>query len=215
MDKIIKDFFKSDLDEAEFFGVSREGSITLEEYRERMQDIDYRFQQMAQFEVFSIRIKCPWVRDVWFEGLQNPKTKEFFLTCIHFFAEDGRKLYTKFDKKTESYNPNLNVPKIYLLNKGVRLDLEREKDFSKIQEELKEIERIGQEVYNDKLHDKISVSENFKAVYRPDGGLYVSTEPNSDHVTAYLKPNVKNYDKTMIKDKDKNKMLKKILLKNN
>ena len=54
MNQELRDFIKSDLNEAEFYGVSRDNSITLEEYLEKTKDLDYQFQQMAQFEIFSI-----------------------------------------------------------------------------------------------------------------------------------------------------------------
>lgn len=210
--KLIKMFIESDLDESEFFEVSKDNSISLEEYYELMRDYDYRFQKMAQFEVKSIKEKCPWVKDVWFEGLQNAKTKGFFLTSIHFFSIDGREIYTSYDKKIDAYNHKIDVQKIYLLNKGIRLDVQRQKDFAKIQEELKEIEDIGHYIYNDKLHDMSSISDNFKAIYRPDGGLYLFSV--HDLVTCFLKPAVKNYDKPITKENDV-RVLKKILLKNN
>ncbi len=209
--KLIKEFVMSDQDESEFFGVSKENSITLEEYYDYMKDVDRRFQKMAQFEIESIKKKCPWVKEVWFEGLQNAKTKEFFLTSIHFFSVDGREIYTNLNKKTDTYDYNFNIPKLYLLSKKVRADVQRKHDFAKIQEELKEIEKIGHDIYDDKFHRKDSISETFDACYRPDGGLYLFSDYNL--VTAFLKPCVKNYDKPIIKDKNSNRVLKKILLK--
>lgn len=213
MDKIIKEFFKSDKDEAEFFGVSRDNSITLEEYQARMKDLDYQFQNMAKFEIFSIKRKCAWVDEVWFSGKQNYKGK-YLIKEIGIFAKDGSEIYTHLNKEKGEYGCNLEgLPLIFLLHKGIRTDLKRLQEFYKIQEELKEIESIGKDVYNGKLYDKKSVSDNFKATYRPDAGLYLF-DSNLDNVTAYLKENRKNYDKPLVKDKDKGKLLRKVLIKN-
>ena len=214
--KLLKDFFKSDLDEAEYFGVSKEGSITLEEYQARMKDIDLKFQKMAQFEVESIKKKCPWVDEVWFYGVQNPLSREFFSTSIHFFDVEGRQSYVYYDKSKGKYWTIWKPNAFSNLSRKFSTDINRYYEVvEKLQSELKEIEEIGKEVYNNKLDEKISISENFQATYRPDGGLYVFKIPNLDHVTAYLKPNVKNYDKPMLKDKNNAKILTKILLKNN
>ena len=211
--KEIKEFIKSDVDEAEFFGLSKDNTITLGDYQEKMIDIDRKFQQMAQFEVFSIKRKCNWVKEVWFEAMQNTKSGEFFLSSIHIFTTDNRELAAHQDKKSEVYTANIEVPFFYLLNKGIKRDLERSQELYKIQRELKEIESIGKDVYNGKLYDRKSVSDNFKATYRPDAGLYLF-DSNSDNITAYLKENRKNYDKPLVKDKDKVKLLRKVLIKN-
>lgn len=210
--KIIKDFIDSDLDESEFFGVSKDNSITLEEYHEIMDDHDYRFQKMAQFEVESIKEKCPWVKEVWFQSMQYKKTGEFFLSNIHLFTIDNEEISVHRDNKTNVYSNEVEFPFFCLFNKAVKLYLERSQELYKIQRELKEIESIGKEIYNNKLHDKLSVSDNFKAIYRPDGGLYLFTANHSELVTAFLKPSVKNYDKPITKENDA-RALKKILLK--
>lgn len=210
--KLIKMFIESDFDEAEFFEVSKDNSISLEEYYELMKDEDYKFQKMAQFEIQSIKIKCPWVNNVWFESMQNKKTGEFFLSSIHVFSKEDEEIISSFGDKDGKFDFSTNYPKIFLISPNIRRNLKRRNDLQLCTEELKEIGEIGKYIYNNKLHDKESISDNFKAIYRPDGGLYLFSD--HDLVTCFLKPAVKNYDKPITKENDV-RVLKKILLKNN
>ena len=208
----IKEFLSSDLDESEFFEVSKKDSISLDEYRQKMIDLDRKFQKMARFEVESIKRKCGWVDAIWFESLQDKKTGEFFLPTLHVFSKDGKDI-SSFEEIDGSFDFSAKFPKLFLINPNIRRNIERRKNIQKCQSELKEIDLIGKEVYEGKLYDRKSVSDNFKAVYRPDSGLYLFNS-NSDNITAYLKENRKNYDKPLAKDKDKDKLLRKILIKN-
>lgn len=208
----IKEFLSSDLDESEFFKVSKEDSISLDEYRQEMIDLDRRFQKMARFEVESIKRKCGWVDVIWFESLQDKKTGEFFLPTLHVFSKDGEDI-SSFEEIDGSFDFSAKFPKLFLINPNIRRNIERRKSIQKCQSELKEIDFIGKEVYDGKLYSKKSVSDTFTTDYRPDGGLYVFSD--YELVSAYLKPYVKNYDIPIIKDRDNIKLLSKVLIKNN
>ena len=208
----IKEFLSSDLDESEFFEVSKEDSISLDEYRQEMIDLDRRFQKMARFEVESIKRKCSWVDVIWFESLQDKKTGEFFLPTLHVFSKDGKDV-SSFGEIDGSFDFSVKFPKLFLINPNIKRNIERSKSIQKCQSELKEIGFIGKEVYDGKLYSKKSVSDTFTTDYRPDGGLYVFSD--YELVSAYLKPYVKNYDIPIIKDRDNIKLLSKVLIKNN
>lgn len=213
MNQELKDFIKSDLNEAEFYGVSRDNSITLEEYLEKMKDLDFQFQQMAQFEIFSIKRKCNWVDEVWFAGVQNHRGK-YELKGIAVFAKDGRGIFGCPNKDGEYGCIVEGLPRIFLLHHGIRKDLKRLQEFYKIQEELNEIDSIGSEVYNGYLSMKPSVSNNFGAKYHPDLGLYVNSVYGD--LATFTKPRMKDYHNPILKnDMDKAKVLQKILIKNN
>ena len=213
MDKIIKEFFKSDKDEAEFFGVSRKNSMTLGEYQNEMKELDRKFQIRAQFEINSIKRKCNWVDEVWFYAMEDLQKHNLFFPTIYLYDKKGREIYAYSSKLDGNYEAD-EVPKIYQLTSAGKLDALRRQDIGKIKQELTEIGNIAEGVYKYKLHGENSVSDNFNAIYRPESGLYVFTS-NSENISAHLKPNRKNYDKPLIKDNNNGKVLKKILIKNN
>lgn len=215
--KKIKEFIKSDLDEAEFFGLSKDNTITLGDYQEKMIDIDRNFQQMAQFEVFSIKRKCDWVKEVWFYGMKDHtgQKDEFFLPTIYLIDKDGKEIFlTRDNINNGTYEVETKIPRIYLLSSEVRQNMKRKQEIYKIQTELLEIEKIANLIYKSNgLEEKDSISYNFHTSYRPESGLYLFNF-RLDNITAYLKENRKNYDKPLVKDKDKAKLLRKVLIKN-
>lgn len=215
MDQELKDFIKSDLDESEFYEIPRGDSMTLGEYLEKMKELDFQFQQMSQFEIFSIKRKCNWVDEVWFCGSESIITKRYSFKGINLYANDGREIYSHLLEKNGEYGVDLNgIPKIFLLNKGVRTDLKRLQDFYKIQDELKEIESIGSEVYKGNLPGtKFSLSSDFHCKYTPGWGLYLGYL--YDDVASYMNPDRKDFHKPILKDnKDKSKLLRKVLIPN-
>lgn len=220
MEKIIKDFIKSDLDEAEFFGVSKENSVLLEDYLSKMKDRDFKFHKIAKSEIESIKRKCDWVKDVNYDIYGRSYDE---LTLIYFNTPNGCQLHAYQVIGEDGFTLYTAEPERYILySKRHAEDRKRMKDLLTIQTELEEIKKIGESVYGRDITEKHSVSENFDANYRPEIGLLVHN--NNDLLTAYptnqlfksdLRRDCYYGEHPIIKSdsKDNTRLLRKILIK--
>ena len=88
-----------------------------------------------------------------------------------------------------------SVPKVYLLSEKIRKHLSRQKDIDLIQEELREIENIGRNIYSDVLSPISSISNNFQISYTPHFGLNIYNE--YDLIASYLNCSKKSKKKNI------------------
>lgn len=207
------DFIKSSLNEADFYKVSSENSITLDEYMDKMHDTDRKFHKIANSEILSIRTKLDWVSSVDFYVTQKDDRykEEHRIIFIYMNTVEGYKLCVyKYNKR--DFDLHIPFPKFAYFNKEFNSALSRREELVKIREELEEIGQIGCDVYEGKLNKRESISDNFIACYRPEAGLYIK-DKDDDLVLVNLNERTKQLDKTIVKDKEKLKFCKKILLK--
>jgi hypothetical protein len=185
-----------------------------------MQDKDFKFLKMAQFEIESIKRKCTWVKDLRY-NIENKGSYDE-ITLIYFDTVEGRQLlgYRK-EKENSKFELSVYTPSgISFFNKNFSTDVKRMYELAKIQEELKEIASIGFEIYNIEFNGRNSVSGNFKINYRPEIGLFIHN--CRDLVTVFP---VREYQRNskgsfygehpIIKINDNSKVRKKILIRNN
>lgn len=211
MKRLYDDFIKSDLDEADFYGVSRENSITLDEYLNEMHNIDRKFHKIANSEIESIKRKLNWVSEADFYDLQNNDKEGHHLSFIYLHTIEGRQICL-YKYKKRDFEISFRIPKFAFFDRAFSEDLKRRDDLPKIFEELEEINKIGLGVYNEKLKSKGTVSDNFKVQYRPEAGLYLS-DNDCHYLCSYVKNGIKSANKPLVKDKEKGKVYKKILIK--
>lgn len=211
MERKFDTFIKSGLDEADFFGLPKDNTITIHEYLEEMHGVDFKFHKISYSEISSIKKKLNWVEDIDFYDTQCEDRDDQYLSYIYLHTNDGRTLsVTKYMDRR--FDLDVRTPKFKLFNKIYAKDLERRKELIKVQEELEEIGKIGFQVYKGKLIPKESVSYNFMVHYRPEAGLYVF-DNDSDLFFSLLKHGVKCYDRPIVKDTEKPKIYSKILIK--
>ena len=205
------DFIKSDLDEAEFFGVSRDNSITLDEYLNEMHDVDHRFYKIAKSEIESIKRKLIWVDDVYFFSHEEFARDD--LDCIYIKTIEGKLLLVVRDKYNETFNLIIHNPMLADLFKNESMrDQNRKKEFENVQVELDEIRKIGLQTYKGKLLPRESISETFNAIYRPESGIVIADKDFNLFISP-IKLGFLSLSKPIVKDKEKEKVYKKILLK--
>ena len=205
MKESIKMFLDNDIKESEFYHISNEDLVDLRDYLEALKLLDHMFRYLTSEELTVIKRKLDWVESVSYNGVQN-KDGKFFLESIHIFAKDNDEIIACRNKETGLYEGSIkNVPKLYLISPKVRTHIERQKELRKIQPELKEIESIGRNVYNDHLNRKESISGAFKISYAPGYGMLVSSDYELVAGFYDRKPKYKN--KTYFDDKAKNKVL--------
>lgn len=216
MDARMVNFLNSSKDEAEFFGVSKENAITLEEYHDWLRSIDGSFRYNANTEVSFMKRKLDWLDEVAFEGFQLSDTNEWSHTSIRLFAKDGEELWAKFNPDTGKYEGGLqNVPKIYLISKRIRTNLKRQEDIEQVQRELQEIEKIAREIYDGKLEFRKTISSKFEITYRPNAVMDVWYDPEYEHnlIASYYEPNKRKIDIPYLSESSNRKLGRKLYLK--
>ena len=216
MNEEIKLFLNCDLNEADYFSLSKDNLLTLKDYLLQFKDKDNDFTSSIQSQFESIKEKCSWVTSISFGGYIH-KDGIYGITSIYLNSEDGIDLVAEYNKKTNRYEGLIKedkVPQIYLISRKIRKLLLRQKDINIIQDELREIERIGRDIYIDVLFPINSASENFQICYVPHTGLYVY-----DHhvlIAKYLMCKPKHVEKEFLRDNvKKEKLLRKILINPN
>ena len=214
MEEQVKRFLNSNLTEAEYFSLSKENLITLKEYLLQLKDKDNNFQTAIQEQFQSIKKKCSWLSAISFGGLIH-KSGDYEITAIYLYSKDGIDLITIRNHSSDRYEDlTKNVPKVYLLSRKVRKHLSRQKDIDLIQEELREIENVGRDIYRNVLRLISSISNNFQIYYTPHFGLSIYNE--YDLIANYLNCSKKNKEKEYLKEEDsKEKLLRRILVKPN
>lgn len=216
MDARMVNFLNSSKDEAEFFGLSRGNTITLEEYYDWLRSIDGSFRYNAHTEVASMKRKLDWLDEVAFDGFQLSNNREWSHTSIRLFTKDGEELWAHFNPEIEKYEGGVqNVPKIYLISKRVRTELQRQEELEKVQRELEEIEKIGRQIYDGKLEFRKSISEKFEMTYRPSVVMDVWYDPDYEHIliSSFYEPNRRRFDIPYLSETSNYKIKKKLLLK--
>ena len=217
MEAKIINFLHSDENESEYFGVSKENTITLEEYHDRLRALDGSFRYHANSEVTFMKRKLDWVDEVGFYGLQISIGDIWKHTCINIFTKDGEEISAHLNPETGLYEAeNKNIPKICLVSKRVRTRLQRQEELGKVQRELEEIEKIAKETYDNQLNFKKSVSSNFEITYRPSIVMDVWYESDYDHElvsSVYENSDRRRIDVPYLSESSNRKILRKILVK--
>jgi len=214
MTEQVKKFLSTNLTEAEYYSLSKENLITLKEYLLQLKDKDNDFQTSIQEQFQSIRKKCSWLSAISFGGLIH-ESGNYEITAIYLYSKDEIDLIVNYNHLNDKYEDlTKKVPKVYLLNRKVKKHLVRQSDIDLIQEELREIENVGRNIYIDVLRPIYSVSKNFQIYYTPHFGLSIYNE--CDLIANYLNCSKKCKEKEFLKDEDtKEKLLKRILVKPN
>lgn len=214
MKEQVKNFLNTTLTETEYYSLPKENLITLKEYLLQLKDKDNIFQTAIQEQFQSIKKKCVWLNAISFGGLIN-ESGNYVITAIYLYSKDGIDLIANYNHLSDRYEDlTKNVPKVYLLSGKVRKHLSRQKDIDLIQEELREIENVGRNVYIDVLRPISSISNNFQIYYTPHVGLSIYNEDNL--IADYLNCSKKSKEKEYLKEEDsKEKLLRRILVKPN
>ena len=214
MKEQVKIFLNTTLTETEYYSLPKENLITLKEYLLQLKDKDNTFQTAIQEQFQSIKKKCVWLNAISFDGLIN-ESGNYVITAIYLHSKDGIDLIANYNHLSDKYEDlTKNVPKVYLLSGKVRKHLSRQKDIDLIQEELREIENVGRNIYIDVLRPISSISNNFEIYYTPHVGLSIYNE--DDLIADYLNCSKKSKEKEYLKEEDsKEKLLRRILVKPN
>lgn len=214
MNEQVKKFLNATLTEAEYYSLPKENLITLKEYLLQLKDKDNDFQTAIQEQFQSIKKKCSWLSAISFGGLIH-ESGNYEITAIYLYSKDGIDLIANRNHSSDRYEDlTKNVPKVYLLSRKVRKHLSRQKDINLIQEELREIENVGRNIYIDVLRPISSISNNFQIYYTPHFGLSIYNE--YDLIANYLNCSKKNKEKEYLTEEDsKEKLLRRILVKTN
>mgnify|MGYP004466156597 FL=1 len=214
MKEQVKNFLNTTLTETEYYSLPKENLITLKEYLLQLKDKDNIFKTAIQEQFQSIKKKCVWLNAISFGGLIN-ESGNYVITAIYLYSKDGIDLIANYNHLSDRYEDlTKNVPKVYLLSGKVRKHLSRQKDIDLIQEELREIENVGRNIYIDVLRPISSISNNFQIYYTPDVGLSIYNE--DDLIADYLNCSKKSKEKEYLKEEDsKEKLLRRILVKPN
>lgn len=214
MKEQVKNFLNTTLTETEYYSLPKENLITLKEYLLQLRDKDNIFQTAIQEQFQSIKKKCVWLNAISFGGLIN-ESGNYVITAIYLYSKDGIDLIANYNHLSDRYEDlTKNVPKVYLLSGKVRKHLSRQKDIDLIQEELREIENVGRNIYIDVLRPISSISNNFQIYYTPHVGLSIYNE--DDLIADYLNCSKKSKEKEYLKEEDpKEKLLRRILVKPN
>ena len=218
MVKNFDDFLKSELDEAGFYGVSRENSIILEDYLDEMIDRDHIFHKIAKNEIESAKRKCNWIENIHYDKGINMHGE---LTFIYFDTKDGRQICAFKTKEENKFTLHaLNSQNYTKHSKYFNEDTNRSKELLNIQNELLEIMNIGEKVYGIDIIKRYSISENFDGKYSPEIGLLIHS--GDDLITSYVTNRLWKTDpkrecyyggQPIIKDSENERLRRKILLK--
>lgn len=205
MKKNIREFLKSDLNEADFYNLPKEDLINLKDYLESLKEIDRDFENQIQEPIASIKEKCDWFKDFGF----------YYTQTIKLLAKDNIDLIAVLNQYTDKYEELAqNIPKIYLISPKVRTIIQRQKDLDLIQEELHLIDEIGSSMYGKEVShiaSKHSISENFYITYTPRIGMDIWYD--SGLLTSYHERYTKQYQKPLLKDKKKERILERIQIR--
>ena len=214
MKEQVKNFLNTTLTETEYYSLPKENLITLKEYLLQLKDKDNIFQTAIQEQFQSIKKKCVWLNAISFGGLIH-EGGNYEITAIYLYSKDGIDLIANYNHLSDRYEDlTKSVPKVYLLSGKVRKHLSRQKDIDLIQEELREIENVGRNIYIDVLRPISSISNNFQISYTPHFGLSIYNE--YDLIANYLNCSKKSKEKEYLKEEDsKEKLLRRILVKPN
>ena len=214
MDKILHEFINSDLTEANFFDLPKEDLITLKEYFLSMREKDKEFKELIKEPLESMKDKCGWINTIGYRLFQQSSTHEYINSAIYLFPVLGNcNTVSKNNASKEFRDLIEKVPKIYLLNKDIRMNYQRHKEIPFIQDELEEIDRIGQSFYDGLLIPKKTVSDKFQVSYIPNAMMSLY-DPEAEEILAYYNiRNLKLYDKPILNEEQKQKVLTKIQLR--
>ena len=214
MNKVLWDFINSDLTEADYFGYSKDDLITIKDYFLSMQKKDEEFKKLIKEPLDSMKDKCGWINDLGYTMLQQSETGEYISSALYLFPNEGKNLIIRKRYDSDDYTELAEkFPKFYLFNKAIRERYERQKEIPLIQDELREIDKIGQSFYDGQLHAKNSVSEIFQIYYVPNMRMEVYL-PSDQEVMAYYHINkMKEYDKPLLNEEQKEKVLTKIQIR--
>lgn len=211
MQEQVKRFLKTDLTEAEFYSLDEENIIAIKNYLLQLKEIDSKFQLAIQKQVQSIKEKCSWVKTVYFDGLIN-ENNFYSITSIHLYSEDSVDLIVQYNETNDKYEEiTRDIPKIYFISKKVKEHQLRKNELNLIQQELREIEVIGRNIYKKTLKPISSISKNFNIWYSPRAGLSIYNE--FDLIANYSNSDKKQKEKEYFKDADsKEQLLSKIMI---
>lgn len=212
MEKRIQDFLESDLTESEFFNLSSDDLITLKDYLLEMRAKDEEFKELIKEPLNSMKDKCGWINSIGYFVLNKEGTGEYILSSIPLFTVDGRTIIVdRLIDSGEYKSLSERIPKVYLLNSGVRTDFNRQKELIYIQDELREIDLTGRSFYGDSLRIEQSVSGNFKVSYRPN--LTMSLWGQDEVLATYPVRKMKEYEKPYLDEEGKKKILTRVQLR--
>lgn len=215
MRKTIEVFLDGNVDEKEFFNIQRDDLVSLRDYLNAMYTMDNKFDYLISGIVGLLRRDLPWLKSVKFDGCQNHKTKEFFLTALYLNSYDGVNLIVSFNKNSEMYLDTCHdrIPTLYMISKKPRIRAKRQHEILKpnVQECLKQIDSAAKYMYDGCLSRKNSASGEFEILYSPDLGMLVLEDRET--IATFYHATPKDKRKPYLKDKDKKKLLDMIKMK--
>ena len=212
MKKEVYNFLESDKTEADFFNLSKEDLINLRDYLIGLKAMDVAFLDSVEGLVNEMKEKCPWIEDIAFDGIQDERNEGYVFTSIWIFPTEGKNLIVFRDKNGYYRDLSERMPLLYLVDKGNRELVRRQKELDLIQKELYEIDELGCEFYDGLLDHKKSVSGNFTIAHTPNIGITVWSD--SDLLANYYDKEIKSYDKEYLSEEDKEMVLSRIQMKN-
>ena len=213
MKQIIRDFLNSDMTESEFYNLSQDNLINLKDYLLQLKSKDEQFIYLIKNPYNSMKEKCNWIDNIAFSAIQIKSTGDYYQSSIWLLPTKGNNIITKINKERKVYKDIADkIPKIYLVNKNIKTQIERQEDLKNIQEELHEIDQIGRKYYDGLLYPQKSISENFKMYYTPNIGM--SLYSDNQLLANYYIRQMKEYDKPYLNNEEKNKILTRIQIKN-
>ena len=193
------------------FGFSGEELITLKEYFLKTRAKDKIFKDLIKEPLDSMKDKCGWINTVGYNHLQNESTGAIIMSTIYIFPVDGKPQIVRKENDCGKYVDLVDkVPKLYLINKNIRREYTRGKEMKFIQDELREIDRIGHTYYDGKLNDIESISDSFRVSYIPNIGMHVYIPATYETLANYYIRNFKTADNPLLDDEQAEKVLTKI-----
>lgn len=213
MEKVIKDFIKSDSTESEFFGLSKDNLIDLKEYLINLSILDEEFEKQTKSQRDSIKKKLDWVINLYFQSLKDKEDEQRKNKMMELVSKDGVDVYTVFNPSTNTFDKYYHDLYVYRHDKEkCRLINSRQEDLLLIQTELKESCEIGEEVYKDVTKIKDSISGKFEVWATPFNGIFIVSDDTI--IADFDKGRTKKKSRTYLNDKSKEKILTMVQLEN-
>ncbi len=211
MNQQIHSFLNSELDEVDYYSLSRENLLNLKQFLLQLREKENEFQMAIQLPFQSIKEKCDWIKEISFDGLQSEENGEFKSSSVYLYANDGIDLIVKFNPNSGKYEElTKEIPRLLFFSSKVRKFIKRQQSVDLIHDELHEIDDIGREIYKNFLVST-SISNNFKIYYSPHIGTYVYN--GNELLAKYLNHPRKYDEEEFLNSRYKKRILTKIQIK--
>ena len=209
MNNIVSGFLDSNLDEAEYFSLSKENLMYLRDFLEILKSKEEEFKNSIKTEEESIKHKCKWVDHVEFSGVQISNSNELFLSSIKLEGKNTS-LETFYNEGNKKYItcPRF-IPKFICLTKWAKNKRATIESIKDIQEELLDIDNIGKDIFSGYLNTK-SASGKFGIDFIPFEGAILN---NKYTTLAFYGDNKPEYVEEKLDSLNKEEILNRILIK--